>query len=74
MAMKGDAAALVREYQKRLEKALRESEISVLQYWKERLDRIAAMKPEGIASLLLELKKLSENMDNRMKTLKKDLR
>lgn len=74
MAMKGDAAVIIREYQKRLDRALRENEISVLQYWKERLDRIAAMKPEGIASLQLELKKLSENMDNRVKTLKKDLR
>lgn len=74
MAMKGDAAVIIREYQKRLDRALRENEISVLQYWKERLERIAAMKPEGIASLLLELKKLAENMDNRIKILKKDLR
>ncbi|HPQ60553.1 MAG TPA: hypothetical protein PLR43_03430 [Syntrophales bacterium] len=64
--------ALVREFQKRLERALREKEISVLIYWKERLDRLIALKPDGIASLQLELKKISEAMGNRTGTLKKE--
>jgi len=64
--------ALVREFQKRLEKALREKEIAVLLYWKERLDRLIALKPDGIASLQLELKKISDAMENRTGTLKKE--
>jgi len=64
--------ALVREFQKRLEKALREKEITVLLYWKERLDRLIALKPDGIASLQLELKKISDAMENRTGTLKKE--
>ena len=72
MTKPGEESALVREYQKRLEKTLRENEISVLLHWKERLDRIIAMKPDGIASLQLELKKLSEGMGNRTKTLKRE--
>jgi len=72
MTTRGDGSALVREYQIRLERALRENEISVLLHWKERLDRIIAMKPDGIASLQLELRKISESMDNRTRTLKKE--
>jgi hypothetical protein len=32
------------------------------------------MKPEGIASLQLEMKKLSNMMENRIETLKKELK
>ena len=58
---------LMREIQKKFEKKVRENEISVLEYWKERLDRLAAMKPEGIASLQLEIKKVSSLMANRVR-------
>ncbi len=60
----------LREVQKKFDKKVRENEISVLEYWKERLDKIAAMKPEGIASLQLEIKKISGMMANRVRTLK----
>jgi hypothetical protein len=63
---------LVKEIQARVEKKMRENEIAVLQYWKERIDRVAAMKPEGIASLQLEIKKISSMMDARIGILKKD--
>ncbi len=62
----------MREIQKKFEKKVRENEISVLEYWKERLDRLAAMKPEGIASLQLEIKKVSSLMANRVKALKNE--
>jgi hypothetical protein len=62
--------AFLRDVQKKFDKKVRENEISVLEYWKERLDRIAAMKPEGIASLQLEIKKVSTMMANRVRTLK----
>jgi len=64
-------AEFVKEVQKKFEQKLREHEIAVIEYWKERLDRIYAMRPEGIAPLQLEIRKLSENMANRVSTLKK---
>lgn len=68
-----DNVTFLREFQKKVERAKAEHEISVVQYWKERLDRLAAMKPEGIGALQVEMKKLSSVMDNRIKTIKKDL-
>ena len=62
----------MREIQKKLEKKVRENEISILEYWKEKLDRLAVMKPEGIASLQLEIKKVSSLMANRVKALKNE--
>jgi hypothetical protein len=62
--------AFLREVQKKFEKKVRENEISVLEYWKERLDKLAVMKPEGISSLQLEIKKVSGMMTNRIRTLK----
>ncbi len=66
-----DRTAFLKEVQVKFEKKVRENEISVLEYWKEQLDRIVAMKPEGIASLQLQIKKTSEMMGNRIRTLKK---
>lgn len=62
---------LIKEFQKKLDKTVRENEITVVQYWKERMDKLAAMKPEGIAPLKVEIKKLSDMMENRIATLKK---
>ncbi|MBN2396981.1 MAG: hypothetical protein JXI32_01245 [Deltaproteobacteria bacterium] len=61
----------LRDFQEKVEKRLREHEISVIQYWLERLGRVASMKPEGIASLQLEIQKIRDMMENRIKTLKK---
>lgn len=63
--------SFVREVQARYEKKLIEREMEVITYWKEQLDRLAIMKPEGIASLQTHIKKLSEMMANRVATLKK---
>jgi hypothetical protein len=64
-------AVFLKEVQKKFEQKLREHEITVIEHWKERLDRLYAMKPEGIAPLQLEIRKLSDTMANRVKTLKK---
>ena len=61
----------LREFQKKVEIKIRENEISVVQYWHERLGRLVSMKPDGIASLQLEIKKVYDMMENRIKTLKK---
>lgn len=73
MGTKNSEAAFLREYQKKVESKMKEKEISVIQYWKDRLGNLISMKPEGIASLQLEMKKLSDMMENRIKTLKKEL-
>ncbi|MBN2515636.1 MAG: hypothetical protein JXC33_06330 [Deltaproteobacteria bacterium] len=73
MGIKNSEAAFLREYQKKVESKMKEKEISVIQYWKDRLGNLISMKPDGIASLQLEMKKLSDMMENRIKTLKKDL-
>ncbi len=61
----------LRDFQEKVEKKLRENEISVIQHWHERLGRAVSMKPDGIASLQLEIKKVYDMMENRIKTLKK---
>ncbi len=61
----------LRDFQEKVEKKLRENEISVIQYWYERLGRVVSMKPDGIASLQLEIKKIYVMMENRVRTLKK---
>ncbi len=63
--------AFVREMQNRYEKKLRESELEVVLYWKEQLDRLAALKPEGVASLQAQIRKLSDMMANRITSLKR---
>ena len=61
----------MKEVQKKFGDKVRENEISVVSYWKERLDKLAVMKPEGIASLQVEIKKLSDMMETRITTLKR---
>ncbi|MDD5475296.1 MAG: hypothetical protein PHU03_02140 [Syntrophales bacterium] len=64
--------AFVKDIQARMEKKIRENEIETIEHWKERLERVAAMKPEGIASLQLEIKRISSMMENRISILKKE--
>ncbi len=61
----------LRDFQEKVEKKLKENEISVIQYWHERMGRVVSMKPDGIASLQLEIKKIYDMMENRIKALKK---
>ncbi|MCL5808950.1 MAG: hypothetical protein M1418_10525 [Deltaproteobacteria bacterium] len=71
MAENDHQAALLKEIQTRLDRKLKESEIDILEYWKEQMDRVAAMKPEGIAALQMQVKKISEMMANRIRILKR---
>jgi hypothetical protein len=71
----GDAdkhAAFMKEMQARLDKKLKESEISIVEHWKSQLDKLISMKPDGIASLQLQMKRISDMMSNRIKMLKKE--
>jgi hypothetical protein len=64
--------AFVKELQARFDRKLKENEISVVEYWKSQIDRVLSMKPEGVASLQSQLKKVSDMMDNRIKTMKRE--
>jgi hypothetical protein len=71
MAENGQQTALLKEIQSRFEHKLKESEIELLEYWKEQVDRVTVMKPEGIAALQMQVKKISEMMANRIRILKR---
>ena len=72
MASMEDNPAFVKELQARFENKLKENERLVLEYWKSQLDKLASLKPEGVASLQLQIKKISGMMANRINILKKE--
>jgi hypothetical protein len=66
-----DQAAFMKDVQARFERKLKENEIDMLEQWKGQLDKLAVMKPEGIASLQIHIRKVAEMMGNRIKMLKR---
>jgi len=64
--------AFIKEYQERFEKKMKENEITLLEHWKSQLDRVIGMRPDGVASMQLQISKISEMMANRIKVLKKE--
>jgi glutamate synthase domain-containing protein 3 len=72
MAEKDQQTALLKEIQTRFDRKLKESEIALLEHWKEQIDRVALMKPEGIAALQQQIRKISEMMANRIRILKRE--
>ncbi|HNZ11048.1 MAG: hypothetical protein BWX99_01125 [Deltaproteobacteria bacterium ADurb.Bin151] len=71
MATMDSSAAFIKEYQDRFEKKLKENEIELLEHWKSQIDKIENSRPDSIASLMLQIRKMSEMMGNRIKVLKK---
>lgn len=69
--MVDDQLALAKEFQAKFAQKIKESEIESLTYWKEQLDKILAVRPEGIAALQLQIKRLSGMMANRINALKR---
>jgi hypothetical protein len=72
MAEREQQTAFLKEIQTRFDRKVRENEISLLEYWKEQVDRVAVLKPEGIAALQIQVRKISEMMANRIRTLKRE--
>jgi hypothetical protein len=72
MTEKDQQAVLMKEIQTRFDRKLKDEEITLLEYWKEQVDRVALMKPEGVAALQMQVKKISEMMTNRLRILKRD--
>lgn len=64
-------AAFMREYQERFDKKLRDNEIAVLEYWREQLLKTVGARPEGIAALQQQVRRIADMMENRIKILKK---
>jgi len=64
--------AFIKEFQARFDKKLKENEISMLEYWKSQIDKLLSMKPEGIASLQMQIKRISEMMDKRINIIKRE--
>ena len=69
--MDSSSAAFIKEYQDRFEKKMRENEITLLEHWREQLEKIENSRPDSIASMQLQIRKISEMMTNRIKVLKK---
>jgi hypothetical protein len=69
--MAEDQLTLIKQFQSQFEKKVNETEISSLEYWKEQLDKLLTMKPEGINALQLQIKRVSNMMGNRINTLKR---
>jgi hypothetical protein len=72
MEERDQQTALLKEIQMRFDRKLKENEISLLEYWKEQMDRVAALKPEGVAALQSQVKQVSEMMANRVRMLKRE--
>ena len=72
MGEREQQAALLKEIQTRFDRKVRDNEIGVLEYWKEQIDRVLALKPEGVAALQTQVRKVSEMMANRVRTLKRE--
>ena len=62
----------IEEIKRKVEKELREKEISVIEYWKSEIEKIYNKRSTTLASLQIELKSLCEKMENRVKLLKKE--
>lgn len=68
----GKNQAFIKEFQAKFDKKLKENEISMLEYWKSQLDKLLSMKPDGIASLQMQIKRISDMMDNRINIIKRE--
>ena len=64
--------ALLKEIQARFEKKMKENEIALLEHWKAQIDRLLALKPDGVASLQSQIKRVADMMENRIKMIKKE--
>ena len=70
--MLNDQTALVKEIQVQFAKKVKESEIESLEYWKEQLDKLLTQKPEGVAALQAQVKRIANMMGTRINTLKRE--
>jgi len=64
--------SFIKEMQNRFDKKLREHEITVIEHWRDQLTKVLSMKPEGVGALQVQIKKVSEMMNNRVMNIKRN--
>jgi hypothetical protein len=69
----GDSQAeFMKELQAKVDGKIKETEMAVLEYWKGQIDKVLALKPEGVAALQSHVRKVSDMMGNRIKMMKRE--
>jgi len=63
--------AFIKETRAQLDRKVRENELEILSHWQGQLAKILAMKPEGVAALQMQIKKIHDMMGNRIQVLKR---
>ena len=63
--------AFLEQMQKRVEKELTEREISVIELWKEEIEKNLHQKTESLSALQQNLQNLISRMENRLKIIRK---
>jgi predicted nucleic acid-binding Zn-ribbon protein len=63
--------ALLEQMKKRVEKELTEREISVIEFWKEEIEKNLHQKTESLSALQQNLQNLLSRMENRLKIIRK---
>jgi len=64
--------ALLKTIQVKSQEKARQDEIDSLLYWRGHLEKIVTAKPEGVASVHLQIKKVMDMMSNRIQVLKRE--
>ena len=63
--------AFLEQMKKKVEKELTNNEISVIEFWKEEMEKLLHKKSESLSALLQDFNNLTGRMDNRLKELKR---
>jgi len=63
--------AFLEQMRKKVEKELTEREISVVEFWKEEIEKLLHKKTESLSALQQDLRNLSSRMENRLNVIKR---
>lgn len=63
--------AFLEQMKKKVEKELTEREISVVEFWKEEIEKLLHKKTESLSALQQDLRNLSSRMENRLNVIKR---
>ena len=63
--------AFLEQMRKKVEKELTEREISVVEVWKEEIEKLLHKKTESLSALQQDLRNLSSRMENRLNVIKR---
>jgi phosphoenolpyruvate-protein kinase (PTS system EI component) len=63
--------AFLEQMRKKVEKELTEREISVVEFWKEEIEKLLHKKTESLSALQQDIRNLSSRMENRLNVIKR---